>query len=179
MLLLPPLIVGIVLLALKHVRTGVAVLVIYGALFGIFVIHAEIERRSTSGHILRWLKGEYGNQQTADDFAEDAKKVVNPSELQEWAVTILHETRQTNTEIQIPTDKIPANIQNLTGDGVPFEDAWYEEGLALEPCILLYWGGPMGHWGFCVGSRTFKITSMRDANCIEWKPGVYFWYETR
>jgi hypothetical protein len=68
-LLLPPLVVGIVLLARKHVKAGVAILVIYGVLFGSFIIHAEMERRSTSGHVLRWLKGEYGNQQSANDFA--------------------------------------------------------------------------------------------------------------
>ena len=180
-LLLPPLIVGMVLLARKHVRAGVAVLVIYGVLVGSFVIHAQFEKRSTSGHIFRWLKGEGGIRQNMNDLAEDAKKVVNPSELQQWAVIILHETQQTNTEFEIPADKVPANIRNLTSDGVQFSDAEYEgEGiLAPDPCVLLYWGGPMGHWGLCVGSQTFKIQSMRNADYVEWKPGVYFWCETR
>jgi len=178
-LLLPPLIVGIVLLARKHVKAGAAVLVIYAVLFGSFVIHAELNRRSASGHILRWLIGEAGNQQRANDLAEDAKKVVNPSELQQWAVSILNETQKTNTEIQIPEDKVPAYIRNLTSDEVEFGDAWYEEDLGPEPCILLYWGGPMGHWGLCVGSQTFKIKSMLNADYVEWKPGVYFWCETR
>ncbi len=152
-LLLPPLIVGIVLLARKHVKAGVAVLAIYGVLFGSFVIHAEMERRSTSGHILRWLKGEYGIRQDMNDLAEDAKKVVNPSDLQQWAVIILRRTQQTNTEFKIPADKVPANIQNLTSDEVTFSDAEYEgEGiLAPDPCILLYWGG---QWdtGACVSA---------------------------
>lgn len=178
-LLLPPLMVGIVLLARKHVKTGVAVLVSYGVLFGSFVIHAELERRSTCDHIFRWLNGEYGNHQSANDFAEDAKKVVNPSELQQWAVIILHETQPTDMPFEIPADKIPANIRNLTSDGVPFEDASYEEGLAQDPCIVLYWGGPFGHWGLCVGSQTFKIKSLPDSGYVEWKPGVYFWWETR
>jgi hypothetical protein len=180
-LLLPPLIVGMVLLARKYVRAGVAVLVIYGVLVGSFVIHAQFEKRSTSGHIFRWLKGEGGIRQNMNDLAEDAKKVVNPSELQQWAVIILHETQQTNTEFEIPADKVPANIRNLTSDEVQFSDAEYEgEGIvAPDPCILLYWGGPMGHWGLCVGSQTFKIQSMRNADYIEWKPGIYFWCETR
>jgi hypothetical protein len=176
-LVLSPLIVGIVLLAIKYVKAGVAILVIYGVLFGSFVIHAELERRSTSGHILRWLKGEYGDHQHVNDLAEDSKKAINPSELQQWAVNILKETQQTNASFEIPANKVPANIRNLTSDGVPFEDAWYEAS-APEPCILIEWGGPFGHWGLCVGSQTFKIASTPDDYYFEWKPGVYFWCET-
>ena len=135
-LVLSPLIVGIVLLAIKYVKAGVAILVIYGVLFGSFVIHAELERRSTSGHILRWLKGEYGDHQHVNDLAEDSKKVINPSELQQWAVNILKETQQTNASFEIPANKVPANIRNLTSDGVPFEDAAYDRDSASEPCIF-------------------------------------------
>jgi hypothetical protein len=180
-LLVSPLIVGMVLLARKHARVGCIILGVYTMLIAFFLIHAQFEKRSTSGHILRRLKGEGGIRQDMNDLAEDAKKVVNPLELQQWAVTILHETQQTNTEFQIPADKVPANIRSLTSDEVPFGDAEYEgKGiLAPDPCIMLYWGGPMGHWGLCVGSQTFKIQSMLNADYIEWKPGVYFWCETR
>lgn len=180
-LLVSPLIVGMVLLAGKHARAGRIILGVYTTLVALFLIHAQLEKRSASGHVLRWLKGEGGIRQDMNDLAVDAKKVVNPSELQQWAVIMLHETQQTNTEFQIPADKVPANIRSLTSDEVSFGDAEYEgEGiLAPDPCILLYWGGPMGHWGLCVGSQTFKIQSMRDADYIEWKPGVYFWCETR
>ena len=177
-LLSPLLIAGIGLLARKYLRTCVAVVVIYGALFGSFVIHAQLERRSTSGHIFRWLKGEFGNLQNFNDFVEDAKKVINPTELQKWAVITLNATRQTNDDIEISADEVPVNIRNLTSDGVPFGDASCEA-WASDRWISLYWGGPFGHWGLCVGSPTFKYTPTPTYNhFIEWKPGVYFFCET-
>lgn len=182
-ILLMPLIVGIVLLKRKHAKIGGFVLVAYAALFGSFVIHAQLERRSTSGHILRWLKGEYGNQQNANDFAEDARKVINPSELQKWAVMILqddHQTiQQTDTPFEIPADRIPASIRNLTINGIPFETAADEAGLGPDRCIMFFWGGPFDYWGLCVGSQTFKAKSTLDYSYVEWIPGVYFWCKTR
>ena len=146
-ILLSPFIAGIALLARKHAKTGAAILVIYGVLVGSFVIHAELERRSTSGHILRWLKGEYGDQQSANDFAEDAKKAVNPSELQQSALIILYEYRHADSG-EIPADKVPASIRNLTSDGVPFEDAAYDRDSASEPCIFFFVGRPIWTLGF-------------------------------
>ena len=180
-LLVSPLLIGLVLLARKHAKAGRIILGVYTLLIALFVIHAQLEKRSTSGHIFRWLKGEGGIRQDMNDLAEDAKKVVNPSELQTWAVNILRETPQTNTEFEIPAEKVPAYIRNLTSDEVLFSDAEYEgEGIvAPDPCILLYWGGPMGHWGLCVGSQKFKIQSLPNADYVEWRPGVYFWCETR
>lgn len=179
-LLSPFLIAGIVLLTRKYVRVCVAVLAIYGVLFGSFIIHAQLEKRSTSGHIFRWLKGEYGVLQNFNDFAEDARKVVNPVELQKWAIVTLNETQQTNDVIEIPADKVPDDIRNLTSDDVPFEDASCEALSASERCIFLYWGGPFGHWGLCIGSPTFKFTPTPTYNnFIEWQPGVYFFGETR
>jgi hypothetical protein len=178
-LLASPMIIGIVLLRRNRRRAGSIILGAYLVLVSTFVIYGLAEKRSTPGHIVRWLKGEGLNLQHATDFAEDARKVVNPSELQQWAVTILRETQQTNSDIEIPTDKVPAYIRNLTSDGVPFEDASCEEGFS-DRSIWLWWGGPFGHWGLSVGSQTYKFTPTLTYNYfIEWKPGVYFFCETR
>jgi hypothetical protein len=56
LLLVSPLIVGMVLLARKHARAGRIILGVYTMLIALFLIHAQFEKRSTSGHIFRWLK---------------------------------------------------------------------------------------------------------------------------
>jgi hypothetical protein len=69
LLLILPLIVGAILLARKHKRTGYTVLIIYGALICFFFIEAQCEKRSTPGHILRWLKGEDGMHQNVNELS--------------------------------------------------------------------------------------------------------------
>jgi hypothetical protein len=185
LLLASPLVIGVILLARKHVKTGRIILGIYTTLIVLFLVHAQFDRRSTSGHILRWFKGEGGIKQNANDLAEDAEKSVDPVELQRWAITILAELQQTNSdfEIEIPGDKVPASIQNLESSDMLFPDVTCDsaESVAIKDrTVWVTWGGPMGHWGIRVGSPTFKVTPTNDYNYyIEWKPGVYFWCETR
>src|ERR1051325_3598105 len=106
LLLLSPLIASVVLFARKHVKAATIVLGIYVALTGVFLIHAQFNRRSTSGHILRWLKGEYGIYQQVNDLAEDVKKSVDASELQRWAVAVLQEAQPTNSWAEIPRENV-------------------------------------------------------------------------
>ena len=189
LLLVSPFIVGIILLARKRKKTGSAVLIIYGALICFFFIEAQCEKRSTPGHILRWLKGEDGMHQDVNDLAEDVKRSVNPSELQNWAVAILEEAQKTNSFpkisiaaddsiTQIPMEKLPASIRNLESNGVSFSDATIED---ENRSVFLWCGGPMGHWGIRVGSPTFKVVPEPGEHFyyIEWKPGIYFWCATR
>jgi hypothetical protein len=189
LLLVSPFIVGIILLARKHKRTGHAVLIIYGGLISFFIIVAQCEKRSTPGHILRWLKGEDGIHQDVNDLAEDVKSSVNPSELQNWAVAILEEAQKTNSfpkisvaadvsTTQIPMEKVPASIRNLESNGSHFDDSTIEDD---NRSVFLWCGGPMGHWGMRVGSPTFKVVPEPGEHFyyIEWKPGIYFWCETR
>src|ERR1041384_5924413 len=51
-------------------------------------------------------------------FAEDVKKVVEASELQQWATTVLQETAQTNLT-EIPKDRVPSAIRTLISDDSP------------------------------------------------------------
>ena len=182
LLLASPLVVGIFFLARKHVKTGRIILGIYATLISSFLVHAQFDKRSTSGHILRWFKGEYGNKQNANDLAEDAKKSVDPVELQRWAMTILQEPQQTNSDFEIPRDKVLASIQNLKSSGLLFEDVMcdsIESVSAQDRSVWITWGGPFGHWGIRVGSPTFKVVPANDDNYyIEWKPGIYFWCQT-
>ena len=182
LLLASPFIVGIILLARKHVKAGRIVIGIYATLIVLFLVHAQFDKRSTSGHILRWFKGEYGDKQDANDLAEDAKKSVDPMELQRWAMTILAEPQQTNSDFEIPRDKVLASIQDLKSSGLLFEDVTCDSAesvAAKDRTVWITWGGGFGHWGIRVGSPTFKVTPTNDDNYyIEWKPGIYFWCET-
>ncbi|HTV41427.1 MAG TPA: hypothetical protein VMF08_12670 [Candidatus Sulfotelmatobacter sp.] len=181
--LVSPMIAGAILLFKKHPRTGWTVLAAYLALIGSFVIYGNIERRSTVGHIVRWLEGEDGAHQDANDLAEDAKKVVNPSELQKWAMAVLQETETTNyPDGQFPRDKVLASIQNLQSRGDFFDDVEVNDDKSTPPgsrSVWIVWGGGFGHWGIRVGSPTFKVTDRYDDNYyVNWEPGIYFWAET-
>jgi hypothetical protein len=192
LLLVSPLIVGIVLLARKRVKAGRIILGIYGTLIVLFLVHAQFDKRSTFGHILRWFKGEGGIKQNVIDLAEDAKKSADPVELQHWAMTILAEPQPTNSDseipgdksyFEIPGDKVPASIQNLESSDMLFPDVTCDSAESVatkDRTVWITWGGPMGHWGIRVGSPTFKVTPTNAYNYwIEWKPGIYFWCETR
>jgi hypothetical protein len=178
LLLVSPLIVGMVLLARKHARAGRIILGVYTMLIALFLIHAQFEKRSTSGHIFRWLKGEDGSHQRMNDLAEDAKKTVASAELQRWAMTVMQETQPTNTPPEIMADKVPAGIQSLVSGGVRQSYAHCDPS---SDSVWIEWGGPMGHWGIRVGSPAFTVNSKSGDFCdyIKWKPGIYFWCETR
>jgi hypothetical protein len=187
LLLASPFIVGAILLLQKHSKAGLIVFGVYLASIGSFLIcffiYGNLERRSTVGHIVRRLEGEYGGQQNANDLAEDAKKVVNPGELQQWAMTILQETETTNyPDGEFPRDKVLPGIRNLQSGGSSFEMVLADSVGSVPPgnrSVWIVWGGGFGHWGIRVGPPTFKVAKKYDDNYyVLWKPGIYFWCET-
>ena len=183
LVLASPMIIGTVLLRRNHTGAGGIVLGAYLALISALLIYGLVERRSTPGHILRWFEGESGLKQNANDLAEDAKKAVNPSELQQWAVTILQQPRQTNSDFEFPRDKVLPGIQNLKSSGLSFEMVNCDSAESVpvqDRSVWIVWGGGFGHWGIRVGSPAFKADKAFDDNYyVEWKPGIYFWCETR
>src|SRR5260221_11942573 len=56
---------------------------------GIFAWHAHTNNRSTPGHIVRWFRGEKGDQQTVNDLVEDIRRIPSLSELQPWRIKTL------------------------------------------------------------------------------------------
>jgi hypothetical protein len=163
------------------------VFAVYLAVIGSFLlgffVYGNLERRSTVGHIVRGFEGEDGDKQNVNDLAEDAKKVVNPSELQQWAMTVLQEAEITNyPDGELPRDKVLPSIQNLQSGGDSFEDVEVDDANSSRPgsrSVWIWWGGPFGHWGLRVGSPSFRPTDPYDDNYyVEWKPGIYFWCET-
>jgi hypothetical protein len=183
LVLVSPLVLGGILCARKQVKAGSLILILYLPLICAVFIFGRSEKRSVTGHILRWYEGEDGSHQDVDDLAEDAKKTVDPSALQSWAVAVLQKAG-TNSYVDIPREEVPASISNLTyGVDGHFEDATClpaEPASTQDRSVLIEWGSVMGHWGMRVGPPTFRIRpSPHDNYYFEWKPGIYFWCETR
>jgi hypothetical protein len=112
--------------------------------------------------------GRPGKEATLKKFATEAKKVINPSDLQNWAIDIL----KTNGNVA-NKDLIPPNIRNLTSQGESMSFA----GRAMDS-IRLTWVRPIGgDWGILVGPQTFKPYNAEAAYYIEWQPGVYFYHD--
>jgi hypothetical protein len=184
LVLVSPFIVGVILLCKKeNAKAGGIVLGLYVVLIGSFVIYGNLERRSAVGHIVRWFEGEPGDKQHANDLAEDAKKVVNPTELQQWAMAVLQETETTNyPDGEYPRDEVLRSIRNLQSGGDSFEAVDINSDKSVPPesrSVWIVWGGGFGHWGIRVGSPDFKVNNSYDDNYyVEWKPGIYFWCQT-
>ncbi|HEY1788201.1 MAG TPA: hypothetical protein VGJ73_08610 [Verrucomicrobiae bacterium] len=183
LLLVTPLIVAVVLLCKEHAKAGGIILGLYFALIVSFFVYGQLERRSAAGRIVRWIGGEYEMQQYANDLAEDTKNVLNPVELQQWAMTVLVQTETTNyPDGEFPRDKVALGIRNLQSEGFPFEMVMVDATNSVLPqnrTVWIVWGSGFGHWGIRVCSPSFSITnSYDDKYYVEWKPGVYFWGQT-
>jgi hypothetical protein len=180
--LISPLIAGAILLFKKHPKAGGIILGLYLALIGSFVIYGHLERRSPVGHIVRWFEGEDGAHQDVNDLAEDAKKVVNPAELQQWAVNVLQAETTNYPSGEFPRGSVPPEIRNLQSGGDPFGDVEVDSADSQTPegrTVWIVWGGGFGHWGIRVGPPSFKAGNRYDDNYyVEWKPGIYFWCQT-
>ena len=182
LLIAVPLVIGMILLRRKHTVAGVLVIGIWTVLVTSFVIYGGQHRRSDSGRALRWLKGEHGSEQHVDDLAEDARKAIDPAELQQWATSALQAYQLNNGNYTIPTNTIPASLRNLQSEDSTYEDISIDADKSLPPesrSVWVTWGGGFGHWGMAVGTPDFKAIS-DDANYfIQWKPGIYFWCQMR
>lgn len=180
LLLIASLVTGVVLLAIRKRKAGGIALGIFVGLVALLFADAQLDKRSTAGHMLRHFKGEDGSHQDMHDLAEDTQKTVDSAELQQWAVTILQQAQPTNTPPTIPADKVPASIRNLTSGEFHLHLNYAQCDPSLDS-VWIEWGGPFGHWGIRVGSPTFtfKPDSEKFYDFIMWKSGIYFWCETR
>jgi hypothetical protein len=168
---------GGIFLALKRCQKRRIFLGIYTALLVLLLADAVFDGRSIPGNVLRWIKGEQGMNQIADDYFDDTRKTIDPVEIQRWAVAMLQQYPQTDSSVvKIPPDKIPAYVQNPKG--YDLKDHYVQAG-----AVYLGWGGGLGHFGLCVGPPTFKTALEPDpdnpygTSYIEWQPGIYFWIQ--
>ena len=167
-----PILVGFCLL-LGAVAGGAVYLLIRKPRFGVIVLLALVGVVAVV--ILNW-KPIYKTR--TPRFAEEVKKVMDPAELQQWAMAILGETAQSNSIVEIPTDRIPAGIRHLMSDGSPLQYVHCDAGSDQNRSVRLIWGGGFGWWGIRVGDSSFRASPEDENYYIEWKPGIYFWHET-
>jgi hypothetical protein len=163
-----------IFLLLKNRTSRRPAFLIIAALVVLLAADVVLDHRSIPCHVLRWLQGEQGMNQIADDFFDDARKSVDPAELQRWAVTMLQSIppADSSVAIDISANQVPANIRNFRG--FPLKDHWIHNG-----AVYLGWGGGFGHFGFCIGPPTYQPVPEPDNphnfSYVEWKPGIYFW----
>jgi hypothetical protein len=111
-------------------------------------------------------------------FANHIKEVIDPHELQKWAVSTLAKSNSNSSEI--PLKEIPEPIRILRNDGSPLQMAFSQ--LTTSPkdsCVMLAWGGGLGHWGIDIGAPSFEQPHNDTCVYIKWIPGVYFWEQNR
>jgi hypothetical protein len=108
-------------------------------------------------------------------FANEIKKIIDPHELQQWAVAKLNKAKTDSYEI--PIDDVPEALRNMHSKGLGPEGAFYVIGdLPRDSFIEIIWGGGFGHWGIAVGAPSFEKPNGTN-RYLEWIPGVYFWQE--
>jgi hypothetical protein len=105
------------------------------------------------------------------EFQKQAKKSLNPNELQNWAVPII---AQHDKGYRIPNEELPSSVRKIgqAGNVVGLVSEW----AGTKPKVLIiYWGGGFGTWGLIVGERNYA-GPREDSNSrvVPWSPGVYF-----
>ena len=98
-----------------------------------------------------------------------ARKNTDPSELQRWAADLLRRYPPDATNYSGPFT-LPQGVADVWDD--PPHVSLIESGPAHEAHVRLLWGsGPLGHWGFWLGSTNFMGPGTM------WRPGVFWWRE--
>lgn len=106
-------------------------------------------------------------------FADEVKHVINPNDLQQWAILTLSKADTNSSEI--PLKDVPAPIQEIKFDGCTIEMAFFDiSPKSKNNCIHLMWEGGFGHWGIDVGAPSFEQPNDDHNNYVKWIPGVYF-----
>ena len=88
-----PLLVGLVFPARKHTKAGAIVLSVYAFLIASFLVHALLDRRSTSGRIVRWCMGAGLAKQEVEDQVEDLRRSSSLPQIQSWAIETVRRFR--------------------------------------------------------------------------------------
>ena len=109
------------------------------------------------------------------EFAEGVEASVEPVALQAWATNILAQ----HTSGSISAAEIPDYVRHISTQEpeVMVSTTTSDE---VRPCVSIVYGGGFGHWGLKVGGPDFKVPTDIDwSYYIQWKPGIYFWTQTK
>lgn len=102
-------------------------------------------------------------------FQQGMKLLVNPKELQNWAVSML---QTNNLYYEIPRNQWPSFLNVTDGPSEVWIAGWTT---VKENAVVVAWGNGFGHTGLIVGTTNFVITEADLGRpVIQWIPGVYF-----
>jgi len=76
--------------------------------------------------------------------------------------------------------KIYPQDKNIYLETTRVRPVYKDSGLFREEyknTILVYWGGPFGHWGIAIGPNDLNLKIDKENFYIKWKPGIYIWHE--
>lgn len=110
-------------------------------------------------------------------FEAKVRSQVNPVVLQDWAVKVIAECSTSQVaETSFAIRNLPGYLQSLDSLS-PFGYAFSTT--SNRPGFLrIAWGsGFRGHWGLNVGDTNFVDPFGNQSEM--WKPGVYFWRDSR
>jgi hypothetical protein len=107
------------------------------------------------------------------EFKSEAEARVEPEKLRQWAISVL-ETNDIGKSIAV--EEIPKNVR--FGNGPTSVDVYKFAG-ASEKALLLNWGSGFGHWGVIAGGTNLVSPSSSTTKLELWRPGIYFYYQTK
>jgi hypothetical protein len=108
------------------------------------------------------------------EFRNELRQSVSPSELQEWAMTEI--ARADGQSVELRT---APSFLRVIRDGPPSYLVVKPGQESGEPYVLVAWGGGFGHWGLKAGSSSFRAIDDASNYHLEWEPGLYAWHEIR
>jgi hypothetical protein len=179
-----PVLVGIILLARKRTKVGAVVLSIYAILVVSFLLHAQISRRSISGHLVRWCMGAGLSKQEVDDQADELRRSSSLQQIQNWAVDTMRRFRSghfnTNGQasywslgtVQLAHAEIPqlALIQWTASE--PPEVSMRLSDSGDPECVVVAWYGK----GVVFGATSYRLPLSEPNYQKEVTPGIYAYY---
>lgn len=148
--------------------------IVLSALVLIFPIFSEM-----------YLSGEPGYIQYSKGFLKRVEINCNEKELRDWAVDFIDRFRD-QPESYDATDlkQVPEFIWRITPDKKIIREHnlaafrfWITDKAEIEYLVINWGGGLSGYWGLEIGPRNLTLESDSRAYRIEWKPGIYVWYE--
>ena len=162
----------------KYPFVVIALLLGIGIVFAVVPRHPRLKRTSL-GHTLRWLQGETGNEQRANDFAEDVEKKIDVEKLRTWCEEIMSLYRRNELPIIKSGTKKPKGWVSIPSSEIPkflcdFRSNEPDVSIHLsrrgEPvCVDIYW--------LCCGLLVGDPKESHNHSVLkEYKPGIYIYH---
>lgn len=109
-------------------------------------------------------------------FRENTEARISADALQSWATNLLA-TYGTDRTDWIPTAKATPLIMAISTQSPAIQVGRDPSG---HGTVVLMYGGGFGHWGLLVGEPNLPMPMRsHDLHYEAWRPGVYFWAESK